>query len=61
MLLRKLTTPKEPTRMMSFSYSFNNLANKLEFNSEIDSFGDEFDQRSAYEFPQLDNFISDVI
>lgn len=62
-LLQKLTTPKKMTKLMSFSYSkMEHFGFKLDFNSEIDSVDhDEFERKSACEFPSLNNFVADVI
>jgi hypothetical protein len=52
-LLQKLTTPKQPSRLMSFSFSnIHHTAHKLEFNSDIDSYiEDDFEKRSSCGFP----------
>lgn len=57
-LLEKLTTPKKNPRMMSFSYSnFDRNDLKLEFNSEIESSDDGFDNKSSSGLLPLNDFI----
>ena len=52
-LLQKLTTPKQPSRLMSFSFSnIDHAMHKLEFNSDIDSYNeDDLEKRSSCGFP----------
>lgn len=62
-LLRKLTTPKQVPRLMSCSYSnVERFALKLDFDSDIESMDEDgFEQKSAFAFPPLNDFVADVI
>jgi hypothetical protein len=58
-LLQKLTTPKQTSRLMSFSYSnANRFGLHLDFDSEIESLDDEFNGRSSFDMPPLNDYIA---
>lgn len=61
-LLKKLTTPKQTKMAKCLSMRFDHFANKLDFNSEIDSDeDDQFDQNSAFQLPDYGNIEADVL
>jgi hypothetical protein len=61
-LLKKLTTPKQNKMAKCISMRLDHCANKLEFNSDIDSDEDShFDNNSAFKLQDYGNFEADVL
>jgi len=58
-LLLKLTTPKQTSRLMSFSMNDKDrFGLHLDFDSEIESMDDEFERKSDCDLPPLNEYIA---